>query len=93
MSRKRIEGSERRGMPRWASGEDATVEFNGAQHPCVVGDISASGVRFQCDATLSVGDEVSLHLKGVQPLQLRIIRVGTDLVAAVFVDGLQYLFR
>ncbi len=80
-------------MPRWVSGEAAAILKAGARHTCTVLDISAGGVRLRHDGELSVGDEVSLCLPGIQPLRLRIVRVQQDHAAGTFVDGPHYLFR
>lgn len=84
---------ERRGMPRWTIDEEATLQANGELYPCKLADISASGVRFECAATLAVGDTPVLRLHGIQPLGLRVVRVEPGSIAATFVDGPHYLFR
>ncbi len=84
---------EKRNMPRWSIGEEAAIDLNDALHTCTILDISASGAKIQCDANLAVDDEFSLQLHGIQPLQMRVIRVQTNYVAALFVDGPHYLFR
>lgn len=84
---------ERRGMPRWANDEEATLQANGELYPCKLADISASGVRFTCAATLSFGDTVVLRLHGIQPLELRVVRVERGSIAATFVDGPHDIFH
>lgn len=86
-------GRDRRAMPRWAMGEEATIQSGGMLHRCRVSDISASGVGLQCEAELSVDDELSLRLYQIPPLPLRIVRVAPGFVGAAFVDGPHYLFR
>ena len=93
MREAQTERGESRDMPRWVSGEGASILSNGALHPCTVLDISASGVKLRYDTELSVGDEVDLRLPGILPLRLRIVRVQPDHAAAAFVDGPHYLFR
>ncbi len=80
-------------MPRWNVDEEATLKAQGKLYLCKLADISATGVRFECTAAISVGDIVELRLHGIQPLELRVVRVGSDSVAATFVDGPHYLFR
>ena len=84
---------DRRTMPRWSMDETAVFLSDDALHPCKVVDISASGVKLHHKTTLAPDTELSLHLCGVQPLPLRIVRVQPDHAAAIFVDGPHYLFR
>jgi hypothetical protein len=85
--------TERRGFQRWPSGEDGSVKFKGADHPCKIVDISASGVRIAADIRAGVGDELTLALRGLAPFRVRVVRVEPGAFAAVFVEGPHYIFR
>jgi hypothetical protein len=85
--------NERRGFQRWSSGEEGSLDFEGTVHPCKIIDVSASGVRIGAAIPVAVGDELTLTLRGLLPLRLRVVRLEPGKFAAVFIEGPHYIFR
>ncbi|MGB0750038.1 MAG: PilZ domain-containing protein [Magnetospiraceae bacterium] len=85
----------RRAFPRWMIGEDASLITAAEIIPCKVEDVSAGGARLALtqDPTGEIPDEVILHVNGLPPFKVEVVRRDSPHYGVQFQDGAQYFFR
>ncbi|MET1025965.1 MAG: PilZ domain-containing protein [Dongiaceae bacterium] len=77
-------GQERRASPRYAVNLPTHLSIRGAEVPCRLVDISASGALLQTNRMAQVGDKISVDLPGLGPTIGNVVRITKSHLAVGF---------